>query len=215
MSTAVDDHRWQWNKNAPEDECKLSPFSAHVQQYTTQEMCEQYRNEYLSTIKILLRNVEKITTELANTANLEKKKKNETVLKRVNDAENVVKKLADNVARIESQQVNDNKRISTVFKASENILGHLRIIKDDVSSLDKRTDQQNKGLLNRVHIVLGYLTIIVTLISVYTAYTLKQDNINLQAKLNEQDIQLNEQDIQLKEILDSPFSLVKSWMRKR
>ena len=140
--------------------------------------------------------------------NLNKKKKNETVLKRVNDAENVVKKLADNVARIESQQVNDNKRISTVFKASENILGHLRIIKDDVSSLDKRTDQQNKGLLNRVHIVLGYLSIIVTLISVYTAYTLKRENIIFQAKLNEQDIQL-------KEILDSPLSLVKSWMRKR
>ena len=61
MSTAVDDHRWQWNKNAPEDECKLSPFSAHVQQYTTQEMCEQYRNEYLSTIKILLRNVDSLS----------------------------------------------------------------------------------------------------------------------------------------------------------
>ena len=210
MSTAVvvDDHRWQWDKDAPENVCKLSPLSAHVQQYTSQEMCERYRNEYLRTIKILLQDVEKITTQLAFTANLEQQNKYKTVLKRVNDAEIVVKEIAENVARIEGQQVYDNERIDTVFNASKHILGHLKLVKNDVSLLDKRTDQQNKGLLNRVHIVLGYLSIIVTLISVYTAYTLKRENIIFQAKLNEQDIQL-------KEILDSPLSLVKSWMRKR
>ena len=207
MSTAVvvDERRWQWDEDVPETVCKLSPLSAHVQQYTSQEMCERYRNEYLRTIKFLLQNVEKITTQLAYTANSEKYN---TVLERVNNAENVVKKIADNVARIESQQVDDNKRIDKVFKASKDMVVHLKMIQKDVALLEKRTNQQNKGLLNRVHIVLGYLSIIVTLISVYTAYTLKRENIIFQAKLNEQDIQL-------KEILDSPLSLVKSWMRKR